>query len=252
MRYTEEKQEKKLDDLFDLVILILTSVVIAPYRLISEISKKVMYLPYRSLEKLMLTSIVMVTVFIVLDIVVYLFTGRINLVDGSVPLVAKVVVLLIIATISLQFLGKRKVFTADVVEIHEEIEETDEEIIERTVLVEESQPVVEPSMVEGSELEDVQDYGVFEGLGGMYEELHYPSENRREDEPEVIDITEDSLEFETRENPSFEFEDNLGEAQDVLNFGIRSERDLDVPSISEEQKLLLMERIRKVREGGLL
>ena len=121
MRYTEEPDKESIGDIFDLIRFLVVSVFLAPYRLINEISKKVMYLNREPIEKLVTTSIFISLGFLLWDFVWFIVTGKINLIDGFIPVSAKFIVIVFIVLTSMYMLEQFDKSTRTYIYIEERI-----------------------------------------------------------------------------------------------------------------------------------
>lgn len=97
MRYTEQEHKTEVNDVLDVVKTGFLAILSAPYRLVNEISSKIMFLERAVLEKLILTAILLDTGFLLWDCFYYFLAGKMNFVKGFLPLVPKVIVLLVLA-----------------------------------------------------------------------------------------------------------------------------------------------------------
>lgn len=126
MRYTEEKYESKQQDLLGAIVAFLVGLIMAPYRIINEVSTKVTYMGKEAVEKLSLCTIVLITITVLWDFVGFIITGKIHLVDGNVPLLSKVVALLISVWVSFYFSKRLTYYEEEYIEpevVEEEYEE---------------------------------------------------------------------------------------------------------------------------------
>lgn len=94
MRYTE--QEFKLDHIFDYIRYGFSSIILAPFRLINEITKKICYLPLPIIEKCCITAIGLDVLITVITIISLLRKHNFSLFVGKVPLIACLLSLVIL------------------------------------------------------------------------------------------------------------------------------------------------------------
>lgn len=159
MRYTEKKYDREINDPFDLITFLVVTIFFAPYRLVGEIANKLMYLKKEAVEKLILVTVSLITLFIVWDGIRFIVFGKLDLVTGTIPTIVKFVVLVIVGLGSVYVLNKfnyvrdleNSVYEEDVEDVEDEevdysFEEEQEE--EDVGYVEEELPSI-PESVEG-------------------------------------------------------------------------------------------------------
>jgi hypothetical protein len=100
MRYTEDNHRREVEDLLDLVRTVFTSIVIAPHRLLSEVSKKIVYLDRPMIEKVLLVGMAIDTLMLVIDCVLYVITGKIGFTTGFLPTLSKLIALVVLGCLS--------------------------------------------------------------------------------------------------------------------------------------------------------
>jgi hypothetical protein len=163
MRYTEKEHDYELKDLLDFIRFVLLSFFFAPKRLIEEISNKLMYLGKEAVEKLALCMIIFESVLLLLDGILYLATGKVEILTGFSPVLVKFIVLVLTGLGSLHILKKfdyvqdlNLAATSDHVSAEDSIsEDTEEE--EVAVSVQEEIPETEGLSFEGYETSDTSD-----------------------------------------------------------------------------------------------
>lgn len=106
MRYTERKHNREINDLFDFVTFLVLTVFAAPYRMLSEIGNKLMYLKREAIEKLILLTVVIITIFIVWDGIRFIIFRKLELTTGVIPLAAKFIVLAIVGFSSMYLINR--------------------------------------------------------------------------------------------------------------------------------------------------
>ena len=99
MRYTEKDLKTKYDNFTDYLSSIIELLLLSPFRLVNEISKKVVYLEQKRIEKLLLVATAIATFVIGLEIVIGIFLNRIDLFNGKFPIVLQALTPLIILLI---------------------------------------------------------------------------------------------------------------------------------------------------------
>jgi len=109
MRYNENKYDNEIKDLFDLIRVGFISILAAPYRLLSEISTKIMFLDRRVIEQTLLVTAIIDLLALVYAFIKFLITDKISLFSGIVPVVPVVLVLILTGVlawvVSLKFEG---------------------------------------------------------------------------------------------------------------------------------------------------
>ena len=97
MRYTE--YEFKLDHVFDFIRLIFSSIFLSPFRLINEITKKIIYLPKELVVKIVKIAFVVDIVVFAGCIVDMVLDGKFNFIHGKLPLLSCIVALVLIGAV---------------------------------------------------------------------------------------------------------------------------------------------------------
>lgn len=87
MRYTEKDLKTKYDNFTDYLSSIIELLLLSPFRLVNEISKKVVYLEQKRIEKLLLVATTIAIFIIGLEVVVGIFFNNVNLLNGKFPIV---------------------------------------------------------------------------------------------------------------------------------------------------------------------
>lgn len=172
MRYTENKYNSEINTVLDVVNWIFVSLIMAPFRLINEISNKIMYLERQVIEKLVVVTAVIITAFLVWDGIVFFASGELSLVGGTIPIVSKFLALMLVAGFASYTLKKFE-FAYEAFE--------DEEVVE----VEEQEEVEE---IEEAEVEEVEEYEEVEELVDVKESQII--ELNEEEEDDVILVEE--------------------------------------------------------------
>ena len=67
MRYTEKDLKTKYDNFTEYLSSIMELLILSPFRLVNEISKKVVYLEKQRIEKMLITSIVIAILILLLE-----------------------------------------------------------------------------------------------------------------------------------------------------------------------------------------
>lgn len=150
MRYTEKKYESKDSDLLGVVVGFFVNLMIAPYRFVSEVSNKVVYLGREAIEKLCLVAILIQASLILWDCIWYIFTDNISLWGGPIPLGAKIISLAVMVWVSLYLLKTQQ---TDYLVVDSSEEDAADEVYEEEELSEEipnetDQPELEPEISE--------------------------------------------------------------------------------------------------------
>lgn len=107
-RYTEKEIKAKGDGILEEVKDFFLSIILSPYRLINEISQKIMYLDKDSVEKLGLGSLLLATGMLMLDAIIYLVGGNDSYVTGSSPLLIKFISVVVLGYFLIFLLSKMK------------------------------------------------------------------------------------------------------------------------------------------------
>lgn len=87
MRYTEKDLKTKYDNFTEYLSSIIELLLLSPFRLVNEISKKVVYLEQKRIEKLLLVATAIAAFVIGLEVVVGIFFNNVNLLNGKFPIV---------------------------------------------------------------------------------------------------------------------------------------------------------------------
>ena len=87
MRYTEKDLKTKYDNFTDYLSSVIELLLLSPFRLVNEISKKVVYLEQKRIEKLLLVAAAISVFVISLEIVVGIFFSNVELLNGRFPIV---------------------------------------------------------------------------------------------------------------------------------------------------------------------
>lgn len=99
MRYTEKDLKTKYDNFTDYLSSIIELLILSPFRLINEISKKVVYLEQKRIEKMLLVAAMISVLVIALEVVIGFCLNDFNPVSGKFPIVfqalAPVIILLL-------------------------------------------------------------------------------------------------------------------------------------------------------------
>lgn len=99
MRYTEKDLKTKYDNFTDYLSSIIELLILSPFRLINEISKKVVYLEQKRIEKMLLVAAMISVLVIALEVVIGFCLNDLNQVSGKFPIVfqalAPVIILLL-------------------------------------------------------------------------------------------------------------------------------------------------------------
>jgi hypothetical protein len=201
MRYTEHKHENDMNDLLDLVRIVFTSLLLSPFRLLSEISSKIMYLERAIIEKVLLTAIVMDTALLIVDCIMYEVTGSMNLTTGMFPIAAKALVLVICGALAWVVNSK---FDTPLLSISEaqgppqtaQIEEESDSIDEMDVDVEEGD-IIEIAAVQDSPVteNELQTEGTATGSeeDNIILEDNFEVEEKWQPQEEELDLREDTF-----------------------------------------------------------
>lgn len=199
MRYTEKKYETKNEDVLDFVRNIFVLVFLAPYRLLNEISQKIMYLRKEAVEKLSLCSIVLATGFLIFHVISYIITRDPKLIKGFSPILTEFVTIIVLGFVSMNLLNRFKFLESIGVGVEEDEEVVEEESLEEEEFeseedepLEDVVPEKEPETYEG--YEDVEE-------PEPEEEEYYPPV---EEEPEVVFFSKPSQEDDEEEEEEFE------------------------------------------------
>ena len=98
MRYTEQDNSFKFEGFYDYVRGTVVLVMIAPLRLIKELSTKIVFLPRETVKRLLLYANIMSVAFLVLQTVINLafLSNEFSLVMGKVPVVVQLVAQIIL------------------------------------------------------------------------------------------------------------------------------------------------------------
>jgi hypothetical protein len=156
MRYTENETKRDINDILDVIRVGFIGILSAPFRLINEISAKLMFLEREVLEKLLLTIVVLDSGLIVWDCVMYIFTGKLSFVSGFMPLFAKLLVLAMTGGVSYYILKKFE-FPYEIVGAAYEtvVEQENEEVMAVEEVVVEAEEAAEIDPIPDLEEEDV-------------------------------------------------------------------------------------------------
>lgn len=99
MRYTEKDLKTKYDNFTDYLSSIIELLILSPFRLINEISKKVVYLEQKRIEKMLLVAAMISILVIALEVVVGFCLNDFSPVSGKFPIVfqalAPIIILLL-------------------------------------------------------------------------------------------------------------------------------------------------------------
>lgn len=94
MRYTE--YEFTVDHIFDLIRIAFSSVFLAPLRIVSEVSKKVMYIEKSKITKCCKVSLALGVLLLLADLCIAMAHKSIYLYEGSTPVVAEIIAIFIL------------------------------------------------------------------------------------------------------------------------------------------------------------
>lgn len=99
MRYTEKDLKTKYDNFTDYLSSIIELLILSPFRLINEISKKVVYLEQKRIEKMLLVAVMISVLVIALEVVIEFCLNDFSPVSGKFPIafqaLAPVIILLL-------------------------------------------------------------------------------------------------------------------------------------------------------------
>lgn len=99
MRYTEKDLKTKYDNFTDYLSSIIELLILSPFRLINEISKKVVYLEQKRIEKMLLVAAMISVLIIALEVVIEFCLNDFSPVSGKFPIafqaLAPVIILLL-------------------------------------------------------------------------------------------------------------------------------------------------------------
>lgn len=99
MRYTEKDLKTKYDNFTDYLSSIIELLILSPFRLINEISKKVVYLEQKRIEKMLLVAAMISVLIIALEVVIGFCFNDFSPVSGKFPIafqaLAPVIILLL-------------------------------------------------------------------------------------------------------------------------------------------------------------
>lgn len=99
MRYTEKDLKTKYDNFTDYLSSIIELLILSPFRLINEISKKVVYLEQKRIEKMLLVAAMISVLVIALEVVIGFYLNDFNPVSGKFPIafqaLAPIIILLL-------------------------------------------------------------------------------------------------------------------------------------------------------------
>lgn len=99
MRYTEKDLKTKYDNFTDYLSSIIELLILSPFRLINEISKKVVYLEQKRIEKMLLVAAMISVLVIALEVVIGFCLNDFSPVSGKFPIafqaLATVIILLL-------------------------------------------------------------------------------------------------------------------------------------------------------------
>ena len=99
MRYTEKDLKTKYDNFTDYLSSIIELLILSPFRLINEISKKVVYLEQKRIEKMLLVAAMISVLVIALEVVIEFCLNDLSPVSGKFPIafqaLAPVIILLL-------------------------------------------------------------------------------------------------------------------------------------------------------------
>lgn len=99
MRYTEKDLKTKYDNFTDYLSSIIELLILSPFRLINEISKKVVYLEQKRIEKMLLVAAMISVLVIALEVVIGFCLNDFSLMSGKFPIVfqalAPIIILLL-------------------------------------------------------------------------------------------------------------------------------------------------------------
>lgn len=96
MRYTEKDLKTKYDNFTDYLSSIIELLILSPFRLINEISKKVVYLEQKRIEKMLLVAAMISVLVIALEVVIGFCLNDFSLVSGKFPIAFQALAPLII------------------------------------------------------------------------------------------------------------------------------------------------------------
>lgn len=99
MRYTEKKYDFYFDNFFDIIRVVFLFLFLSPFRLINEISKKVIYLGKELIEKILIGSIVMCSFLIVVSLIIQLFRNKLSILKGPIPIISGLICLLLLGVL---------------------------------------------------------------------------------------------------------------------------------------------------------
>lgn len=213
MRYTEKKFEEKPDDLVGAAIALFINFFMAPYRLVSEVSSKIVYIGKEAVDKICLATIVLLTVSMAWDVIWYFITGNISLWGGSAPLGAKFCALIISvwvgfylstsSTLSYSEEQDNVEGSEESAEVEVEVEEAETEIEEDYLVEEEQDQEILEDLSDNTELEvadelevEIDTYAVSSGIDEDEEEEIFEDEEELSvgDLLNVNDLSEEEFE----------------------------------------------------------
>lgn len=84
MRYTE--QEFKFDHIFDVIRYVFSSLILAPFRLINELTRKIIYIPLKVIERCGLVALGINVLIIVWTVIDLIRKNNFSLISGRMPL----------------------------------------------------------------------------------------------------------------------------------------------------------------------
>lgn len=129
MRYTEKDLKTKYDNFTEYLSSIMELLILSPFRLVNEISKKVVYLEKQRIEKMLITSIVIAILILLLEFIIGISLTGIDLFGGRFPLVVQAITPLLLIIL----LGFVKTYDFSVLsEFSEILNNSKENIIDST------------------------------------------------------------------------------------------------------------------------
>lgn len=99
MRYTERDLKTKYTSFMDYIESVVELLLLSPLRLINEISKKVVYLQKKRIEKLLIVAIVIAALIIVIESLIQLTLNNLYLIGGPFSILFQLIALFVICII---------------------------------------------------------------------------------------------------------------------------------------------------------
>lgn len=192
MRYTESKHFLSEQEHTGILKELLYQWFTAPFRLIDEITKKLLFMERNHIEKLLFVSIVSATAMMVLNVVLSLIFGSVKLWSGSTPLMSYILVIFVV-------IGGYFLLTSEVkINLSRIIENTNQES-QQEEMIEDVSEDTEQEVV--TQLDTI-------------EELVAEEEYESVEQPELVDELDQQVMYEEQE-PEVEVEEELGQQFEV-------------------------------------